>query len=354
LIPAEERRQALVLITEAMQAGARKQPACAVLGLSLRSVQRWQREGLADRRKGSRARPANALTETERERVLARLNSVEFAGESPNQVVPKLADRGEYLASEASMYRILRDEKLLVHRQKSAPARRHEPTPLEATGANQIWSWDITWLAGPVRGCFFYLYLILDLYSRKIVAWQVHERECAEYAAALATEACFLEGITGDSVLVLHADNGGPMKGASMLATLQWLGVVPSFSRPRVSDDNPFSEALFRTLKYRPDYPERAFADLDEARAWVEQFVRWYNHQHRHSGIRFVTPHQRHTGQELEILQHRHAVYQAAQRRHPERWSGATRNWSPLRAVELIRYRPKTEQLKHQEITKAA
>lgn len=354
MIAAEERREALALIIEALQAGARKQAACAVLGVSLRTVQRWQRDGLADRRKGSRAQPANALTETERAQVLARLNSAEFAGESPNQVVVKLADRGEYLASEASMYRILRDEQLLAHRQPSAPARRHEATPLAATEPNQVWSWDITWLRSPVRGWFFYLYLILDLYSRKIVAWQVHECESAEYAAALATEACYLEGITRETVLVLHADNGGPMKGASMLATLQSLGVVPSFSRPRVSDDNPFPEALFRTLKYRPDYPEQAFADLDEARAWVEQFVRWYNHEHQHSGIRFLTPHQRHSGQDLEILRHRHAVYQAARRRHPGRWSRTTRNWTPIGAVELISYRPKTEQWKHQEINQAA
>lgn len=354
MIAADERRQAVALISEAMQAGARKRAACAVLGLSLRSVQRWEREGLADRRKGSRARPANALTEIERAAVLAQLNSAEFAGESPNQVVPKLADRGKYLASEASMYRILRDEQLLAHRQKSAPARRHEATPLAATGPNQIWSWDITWLKSPVRGWFFYLYLILDLYSRKIVAWQVHECESAEYAAALAREACYLEGITREAVLVLHADNGGPMKGASMLATLQWLGIVPSFSRPRVSDDNPFPEALFRTLKYRPDYPEQAFADIAEARAWIEQFVRWYNYEHHHSGIRFVTPHQRHSGQDLEILQRRHAVYQQARCQHPERWSRGTRNWTSVGAVELISYRPKTEQWKHEEINQAA
>lgn len=353
MITAEERGQALTLITEAVQAGARKGPACALLGLSLRTVQRWQRAGLVDRRKGSRARPANALSETERAALLSRMNSAEFAGESPNQVVPKLADRGEYLASEATMYRLLRQEKQLAHRQRSVPPRRHEPMPLEATGPNQIWSWDITWLRSPVRGWFFYLYLLLDLYSRKVVAWQVHERESAEYAAALAREACFLEGIGAEDV-VLHADNGGPMKGASMLATLQWLGVVPSFSRPRVSDDNPFPEALFRTLKYRPDYPERAFASIEEARAWVETFVRWYNHEHQHSAIRFVTPHQRHTGQDEVILQHRHAVYQAARCQHPERWSGPTRNWTPAGAVALLSYRPTPGHDKNQESNQAA
>jgi len=354
LIPASERRQALALIREARQAGARKRAACAVLGLSLRTVQRWERDGVSDRRKGSRARPANALTPGERAQVVIRLNSAEFADQSPNQVVPKLADQGEYLASEATLYRILRQEKQLAHRQRSTPACRHEPTPLIATRPNQIWSWDITWLAGPVRGGFFYLYLIMDLYSRKIVAWQVHECQSAEYAAALATEACFREGIDGNSVLVLHADNGGPMKGASMLATLQWLGIVPSFSRPRVSDDNPFSEALFRTLKYRPAYPEQAFANIEEARAWMEQFERWYNNEHQHSGIRFVTPQQRHSGQDLDILQRRHAVYQQARCRHPERWSGETRNWTPADAVELIGYRPKPKHVNNQASSKAA
>ena len=169
-----------------------------------------------------------------------------------------------------------------------------------ATGPNRVWSWDITFLASPVRGMFFYLYLIVDIYSRKIVAWQVHERECAELAAALATEACYLEGVSPDEV-VLHSDNGSPMKGATMLATLQRLGLIPSFSRPSVSDDNPFSEALFRTLKYRPQYPEQAFEDIGAARTWVACFVNWYNHEHRHSAIRFVTPQERHSGQEFRL-----------------------------------------------------
>lgn len=135
--------------------------------------------------------------------------------------------------------------------------------------------------------------------------------------------------------LVLHSDNGGPMKGSTMLATLQRLGVVPSFSRPGVSDDNPFSEALFRTMKYRPGYPGKPFASIEQARAWVTGFVGWYNNSHRHSGIRFVTPDERHSGRDVDILARRAAVYEQARRRRPERWAGSTRNWTPVGAVYL-------------------
>ena len=353
MISEPERVQAVVLIDEAVQQGCRKVKACETLGLSLRTVQRWQRTGSVDRRKGSRAMPANRLSQSEVARVVAVLNAPEHAAKSPNQVVAMLADRGEYIASESTMYRILREERLLHHRQASAPARRHEPTARVASGPNQVWSWDITWLASPVRGMYFYLYLIMGIYSRKIVTWQVHERECAEYAAALAHEACYVEGVDAREV-VLHADNGSPMKGATMLATLERLGVIPSFSRPAVSDDNPFSESLFRTLKYRPEYPEQAFENITHARAWVERFVRWYNHEHRHSAIRFVTPHERHSGQEREILQRRHALYQQARRGHPERWSGETRNWTPAGTTSLTGYRPKVKKAENSQVMKAA
>ncbi len=336
-----------------MQKGCRKVKACEELGLSVRTVQRWERGGSVDARKGSRAVPANRLSDAERALVLAVLNAPAHCDKSPNQVVPLLADRGEYIASESTMYRILREEKLLAHRHRSAPVRRHEPTPRVATGPNQVWSWDITLLATPVRGMFYYLYLIVDIYSRKIVAWQVHQRECAELAAELATEACYVEGVAPQEV-DLHSDNGSPMKGATMLSTLQRLGVIPSFSRPSVSDDNPFSEALFRTLKYRPHYPEQAFEDIGAARAWVERFVRWYNEEHRHSAIRFVTPQERHSGQDHDILARRHAVYQHARQRHPQRWSGRTRNWAPAEDVYLTSYRPKKDKSTNEMTKKAA
>jgi transposase InsO family protein len=212
-----------------------------------------------------------------------------------------------------------------------------------ATGPNQIWTWDITYLATPVRGAFFYLYLILDLFSRKIVGWEVHAEESALHAAQWFRLAYLREEVDGDA-LTLHSDNGAPMKGATMLATLQRLGVVPSFSRPAVSNDNPYSEALFRTLKYTPAYPEGPFASLEAARAWVARFVPWYNEQHRHSAIRFVTPGQRHRGEEVEVLRQRAAVYEAAKAQHPLRWSGNIRNWQPVGPVSLNPGKPSAQE----------
>jgi transposase InsO family protein len=223
---------------------------------------------------------------------------------------------------------------LLQHRGRAkAPVRRPARAHV-ATGPNQLWSWDITYLKTPVRGVFEYLYLMLDVWSRKIVGWAVHEVESAECAAALVLAICRAQRLDPTGI-VLHADNGGPMKGATMVVTLERLGVLPSFSRPGVSNDNPYSEALFRTLKYRPEFPTQPFADLGAARAWVEAFVHWYNTEHLHSAIRFVTPADRHAGRDTARLLARRAVYTRARRRTPARWSGAIRNWTPITAVRL-------------------
>lgn len=192
-----------------------------------------------------------------------------------------------------------------------------------------------TFLPAAVRGEFYRLYLALDVFSRMIVGWEIHHNESAQHAAALIGKACLRHRVRRDQ-LVLHSDNGSPMKGATMLATLQKLGVVPSFSRPSVSNDNPYSEALFRTLKYTPAYPGKRFSDIDQARAWVQRFVVWYNTVHRHSGIRFVTPAQRHAGLDRQILADRTAVYEAAKQAHPARWrSRAVRNWTRIDTVWL-------------------
>ena len=185
-----------------------------------------------------------------------------------------------------------------------------------------------------MTGVYFYLYLFLDIFSRKIVGWQVYESESSELASEVMRDICSREHIAGEQV-VLHSDNGSPMKGATMLATLQALGVMPSFSRPAVSNDNPYSESLFKTLKYRPNYPRRAFGNLFAARQWVATFVQWYNHEHCHSAIRFVTPHERHEGQDGALLAKRVDVYESAKARHPQRWSGSTRNWQPVKLVHL-------------------
>ena len=330
-----QRTTVLALLDEAVVDGARLVKVCKTLGIAVRTVQRWRRGGLADGRpRAQRPRPTNALSPEERERALALLCSPRWRDLSPKQVVPRLADEGVYIASESTLYRLLREAKLQPHRSASRPPKRREPRRHEATGPNEVWSWDITYLPSTVRGQFYYLYLVVDLYSRKVVAWQVYDREDTELAAALITEACYQERIVPQQ-LILHSDNGSPMKGATLLATLQALGVTPSFSRPRVSNDNPYSESLFRTAKYRPWYPERAFASLAEAREWVERFVTWYNHHHRHSAIRFVTPHERHVGEDRELLARRDTVYRTARARRPERWSGRTRNWTPIGSVWL-------------------
>lgn len=338
----EDRQKALELIDEACAAGARQAPACEVLELDVRTVRRWreqQREEqrLLDRRREAAADriPSNKLSPEERERILAVCHSPAYASLPPTQIVPRLADEGEYLASESSFYRVLREADEQHHRGRAqTPRKVAKPQGYRATAPNRVWSWDITFLAASIRGCFYRLYLVIDIYSRKIVGWEVHEEERAEHASELIRRACLAEGIHRDG-LVLHSDNGGPMKGATMLATLQRLGVVPSFSRPSVSDDNPYSESLFRTLKYTPAYPTKPFESLKAARQWVHRFVRWYNEEHRHSAIRYVTPEQRHRGEDEHLLAQRTRVYEAAKARRPERWSGETRNWTPAREVWL-------------------
>lgn len=326
----------LGLLDEAVTAGARQSRACAILELPARTLQRWRQQGIGEDRRARSGRPAaNKLSALEERRLVELLTAPEHRDLSPRQLVPMLADEGTYLASESTLYRLLRREAMQQPREPSRAAQaRHRPDEHCAVCPNQVWSWDITYLRGPILGRFFYLYLVEDIWSRKIVGWAVHETECSEHAARLLDETCAREGITRDR-LVLHADNGSPMKGATTLATLQRLGVVASFSRPGVSDDNPYSEALFRTFKYRPGYPQRGFASLQEARAWVLSFVAWYNTEHRHSSIRFVTPEQRHSGKDRELLASRHRVYEAARQQRPERWSGATRNWAPIEAVVL-------------------
>ena len=266
--------------------------------------------------------------------MLRTVNRPEYRDLPPKQIVPKLADDGIYLASESTFYRILREEWQLAHRERSRPATGGRPRERLATGPNQVYSWDITYVLCPIRGRFYYLYLVMDVWSRKIVGAAVHDRESSDFAADLIEEVCILHEIDPRGI-VLHSDNGAPMKGSTMLATLQRLGIMASFSRPGVSDDNPFSESLFRTLKYRPEYPSAPFESLEQARAWVALFVRWYNTAHLHSGINFVTPADRHDGREDAIFERRRGVYEAARKRHPERWSGSTRRWESVKEVRL-------------------
>ncbi len=334
-----------MLIDEAVASGARKAQACALLGLTVRTVQRWLRDGelkVDGRANAVRPAPTNKLSDEERQRVIDTLNSPRFASRPPSQVVPTLADEGRYLAAEATMYRILREQGQQHHRGRSAKPTRSEPARHCARGPNEVWTWDITWLSGPVRGMFFYLYLILDVFSRKIVGYEVYASESSDHAAELVHRAVLAEQVVGKP-LVLHADNGSPMKGASLQELLHSLGVARSHSRPHVSDDNAYVESLFRTCKYRPNYPTGGFANLWQARRWVMGFVTWYNDVHKHSGLNFVTPSQRHAGADAALRANRVAVYEAAKAKHPQRWSGPTRNWDAPHEVWLNPSKPAEE-----------
>lgn len=333
-----ERQKLVGWINEAVEAGARQRPACEEAGISQRTFQRWTQDGQIkeDRRPlVKRPDPANKLSEEEREAILETCNKEEYASLPPSQIVPRLADKGVYVASESSFYRILKDADQLNHRGRAKDRqKRQPPTTHVAQRPNEVWSWDISYLPSRVRGQFFYLYLILDIYSRKIVGWEVHQREGGEEAAALIQRAVLAERCFGNP-LVLHADNGSPMKAQTMQTKLYDLGIVPSHSRPRVSNDNPYSESLFRTLKYCPQWPSQGFESVEAARKWVDRFVYWYNEEHRHSQIRFVTPGQRHRGEDKQILRNREQVYAQAKERNPSRWSGQPRNWKPVDRVAL-------------------
>ena len=253
----QQRQKLLGLIGKACADGARLKPACRQVGLSCRSVQRWQRPDALEgdqRSSGKRrhARPANKLSEDERQAVMATLNSEAFKDLPPSQIVPRLADTGFYVASESTMYRLLRQQGQLAHRRSERAAqKRSRPRALAASAPDQVFCWDITYLPTQVRGQHFYLYLFEDLFSRKIVGWQVFDCESAELASQLLTrDICARQAITPGQ-LTVHSDNGAPMKGETMLATMQRLGVAHTRSRPSVSNDNPYVESAFRTLKYR-------------------------------------------------------------------------------------------------------
>jgi len=326
----------LSALSDAQQAGARLDSACQVIGVSPRTIQRWKRHpDVDDRRCGPRHRPGNALSAREEAQVLALMTSAAYGHLSPKQLVPRLADKGRYLASESTMYRLRRRlgwgarQRPMLH---TAVARA--TTVHRAVRSNQVWSWDITYIPTVIRGRFLRLYLVMDVWSRRIVGWELHDHENAEQAAMLIQRICADTGVDPTG-LVLHSDNGKPMRGSTMIATLQWLGIVPSFSRPHVCNDNPYSEALFRTLKHTPAYPRLPFASSDAARRWVDRFVSWYNTEHRHSAIRYVTPDQRHTGADVAILARRRTLYERARQRMPQRWPGKIRDWAPVAAVVL-------------------
>lgn len=333
MIPASDRKLAVELIEEATEHGARQFMACDELQISERTFQRWKNPStpLEDQRPCAiRPAPANKLTDEEQEAIVDIATSEKYQSLPPSQIVPRLADEeNRYIASESTMYRILKKYDMNHHRGRATKPQKRTASTHKATGPNQVWMWDITWLPGGIKGFFYYLYLILDLYSRKIVSWEIWPEESSENASILVRKAVISENlISRNQPLVLHSDNGSPMKGASLMETLYKLGITSSKSRPRVSNDNPYAESIFKTCKYRPDYPYKGFATIENARQWVLKFAHYYNHEHRHSGLNFLTPIQRHTGMDQTVFSNRRAIYEAAREKNPERWTKSIRDWS--------------------------
>ena len=337
LISYPDRKKYCELIEESVHNGARQKLACEQVGISARTYQRWNQgeELTADGRVDNNAPVHNRLSEAVRQEIVSVINQPEYAVLTPHQIVPALLDVGQYIASESTFYRVMREYKHLKHRGKERAGQRQKPQPLKASRANEVYSWDITYLLSHIKGQYYYLYMVMDIYSRKIVGWQVHDCESGAHAADLIEDIVHREKVDKNQ-LVIHSDNGGPMKGATLRAKMIDLAITPSYSRPRVSNDNPYSESLFKTVKYHYTFPETPFTSLTEARNWVEKFVSWYNDEHQHSAIKFVTPNQRHHGLDKAILGNRKKVIEQAKRNYPERWNGReTRNLTPINVVYL-------------------
>jgi len=318
-------------IAEAQESGARLSSICNLLGVSSRTIQRWKKSDFLDHRKGSKRHIPHKLNEHEKQQIIEICCKEEYKDLYPNEIVASLAAKGVYIASEATFYRVLREEKMLSHRRKSKPPVKREKPTVVATGPDQVYSWDITWLKTDVMGIYYYLYMIIDIWSRMIVHWEIHEKESSELSSKMLQR---LNGKKNLHGVILHSDNGSPMKGYTMLSKMYSLNVMPSFSRPRVSEDNPYSESLFKTLKYRPSYPGK-FSSIEDAQLWVKGFVYWYNREHMHSRIGFVTPHERHYAKDIEILKTRRETYLKAYEKNPGRWSRKPKSWEHEKVVGI-------------------
>ena len=301
-------------------------PACRALGVSRATFYRRQR--MVPGHQQPRPTPARALCEAERERVLDTLGCERFVDRSPAEVVATLLDEGQYLCSERTMYRILAANQPVRERRNQLTHPNYTKPELVATGPNQTWSWDITRLLGPKPWTYFYLYVLLDIFSRYTVGWMVAERESSALAARLIEQTCLNQGIE-PQMLTLHSDRGAPMTSKCTAQLLADLGVTRSLSRPQVSDDNPFSEAQFKTLKYHPGFPGR-FDNVAVATTFCRSFFPWYNTEHRHAGIAMLTPHDVHYGRARRVLEQRERTLRLAWNRHPERFVHGTPKPQPL------------------------
>jgi putative transposase len=292
---------------------------CAGLGVSRASYYRKQKSKQAPKPKPKlKPKPARALSDEERQQVLAILHSERFVDQSPQEVYATLLDEGIFLCSIRTMYRILAEQAEVRERRNQLRHPNYQKPELLATGANQLWSWDITKLHGPCKWTYFYLYVILDVFSRYVVSWMVTHREAATLAEQLIEQTILKQQIQPGQ-LTIHADRGAAMTSKAVALLLSDLGVTKTHSRPHVSNDNPYSEAQFKTLKYQPQFP-KLFGSIEDARTFCQTFFQWYNHDHHHSGIGLLTPASLHYGQAQAITQQRQQVLQAVYHSHPERF----------------------------------
>jgi putative transposase len=299
--------------------------ACAALGLP-RSSQYRARD--VARKRTQRKISPRALSPTEKEVIRQELNSERFVDCAPREVYATLLDEDRYLCSWRSMYRILAEHEEVRERRNQLCHPNYAKPELLATAPNQLWSWDITKLLGPSKWTYYYLYVILDVYSRYVVGWMIAERESAALAEELITQTCARQGIQRGQ-LTIHADRGSAMISKSVALLLADLGVTKTHSRPQVSNDNPYSEAQFKTLKYRPDYPAR-FGCQQDARTWAHTFFNWYNYEHHHTGLGLLTPADVHYHRAAAVLARRQAVLLAAYQKTPERFVKGSPVPSPL------------------------
>ena len=301
-----------------------KAVACRALGVPRATLYRRMLPAALQR---VRPTPARALDAAERHTVLNHLHSERFSDKAPAEVYAALIDEGIYLCSIRTMHRILAENGELKERRNQLRHPHYKKPELLATDPNQVWSWDITKLLGPAKWAYFHLYVILDIFSRYVVGWMVAPRETAELAKRLIAETCAKQGIVAGD-LTIHADRGTSMTSKPVALLMADLGVTKTHSRPHVSDDNPYSESQFKTLKYRPEFPDR-FGSIEDARAFCQKFFAWYNHQHHHSGIALLTPEMLHYGMAGKVIEQRQQVLDAAYARNPERFTHAPRCTRP-------------------------
>lgn len=321
------------LINEAVTSGARRFIACSTIGITQRTYFRWRNNPGGDKRKGVKKHIPQKLTESEKQEILDICCSSKYKDQNPYEIYFSILEEDRrYIASISSFYRILKANNKLHHRGCSRPSRSlNKPPEVVAIGPNQVWCWDITWLATEVKGIYLYSYQVIDIWDKSLVGWEIHDREDEQLARELFRSLQHKYNLTG---VHLHSDNGHPMKGMSLLAFLYSLKVSVSRSRPRVSNDNPFIESYFKTMKYSVCYPGH-FIDIAHARSWMADFVNWYNTKHRHSGIGFITPQQMRSGECKHIFENRNQVIQDAYEKMPARWSKPPKHWCSKHEVYL-------------------